>query len=169
MANIKTPSENKTPTKTLPGFIISNPTHKPFRNANNNLQLLRITITKNETKVDFGYQATSYYTNGGWIKISPKTFIRPKGSSQKLVLTNATNIPYGPEKLHFNSSIEWRYFSLHFPSLLDLKDSKKSMMFESTSLAVDAIDLIEAENGTENDFNFYDIQLNDETKKSMIY
>ena len=43
------------------------------------------------------------------------------------------------------------------------------MLFESTSLVVDAIDLIEAENGTENDFNFYDIQLNDETKKSMIY
>ena len=169
MANIKNTSENKTPTKTLPGFIISNPTHKPFRNANNNLQLLRITVTKNETKVDFGYQATSYYTNGGWIKISPKTFIRPKGSTKKLVLTNATNIPYGPEKLHFNSSIEWRYFSLHFASLLDLRDSKKSMMFESSSLFVDAFDLIEAENGTENDFNFYDIQLNDETNKSMIY
>jgi hypothetical protein len=148
------------------GYIISNPSHKGI---NNNLQLLRITVTNLETKVDFGYQATSYYTNGGWIKISPKTFIRPKGTNKKLILTNATNIPYGPEKLHFNSSIEWRYFSLHFPSLLDLRDNKKSMFFESTSLVVDSIDLIEAENGTENDFNFYDIQLNDETNKSMIY
>ena len=30
------------------------------------------------------------------------------------------------------------------------------MFYASTSLTVDAIDLIEAENGTDNDFNFYD-------------
>ena len=62
------------------GYIISNPEHST---ANDNLQLLRITVTNLETKVDFGYQATSYYNNGGWIKISPKTFIRPKGTNKK--------------------------------------------------------------------------------------
>lgn len=132
------------------GYIISNPEHSRI---NNNIQLLRITVTNLETKVDFGYQATSYYIKGGWIKISPKTYISPKGSNKKFILTNATNIPYGPEKLHFNSSIEWRYFSLHFPPLP----------------VVDTFDLIENEKGDETDFNFYGIRLNDETKKSKIY
>lgn len=149
------------------GYIISNP---DYSHVNDNLQLLRITLTNLETKIDFGYQATSYYTNGGWIKISPKTFIRPRGTNKKLILTNATNIPYGPEKLHFNSSIEWRYFSLHFPSLLGDTDNKKSLTFESVSAkSIEAIDLIEKENGTDNDFNFYGIRLDEEKKKSMVY
>jgi len=149
------------------GYIISNPEHS---HVNDNLQLLRITVTNLETKVDFGYQATSYYTNGGWIKISPKTFIRPKGTNKKLILTNATNIPYGPEKLHFNSSIEWRYFSLHFPSILEDVDNKKSSSFERISpRTIDSIDLIENEKGDDTDFNFYGIRLNDERKKSNIY
>jgi hypothetical protein len=116
--------------------------------------LLRITITELETKVDFGYQATDEFYGGGWIKISPKTFIRPNGGKLNLILTNATNIPYGPEKLHFNSTIEWRYFSLIFPPI-----NPETKFF----------DLIEKENGTDNDFNFYGIRLDDEKKKSLVY
>jgi hypothetical protein len=149
------------------GYIISNPEHSQ---VNNNLQLLRITVTNLETKVDFGYQATSYYTNGGWIKISPKTFIRPKGTNKKLILTNATNIPYGPEKLHFNSSIEWRYFSLHFPSILEDANNKKSLLFDTAEpRTIDSIDLIENEKGDDTDFNFYGIRLDEEEKKVSIY
>ncbi len=148
------------------GYIISNPIHKGI---NNNLQLLRITVTNLETKVDFGYQATSYYKKGGWIKISPKTFIRVNGTKNKLILTNATNIPYGPEKLHFNSTIEWRYFSLYFPSILEEPDNKKSLMSIGEPKRIETIDLIEQEDGTENDFNFYGIRLNDETNKTWIY
>jgi hypothetical protein len=58
------------------GYIISNPHHTGI---NSNLQLLRITVTNIETKVDFGYQATNFFINGGWIKISPHTFIRANG------------------------------------------------------------------------------------------
>lgn len=164
-AKIKT--KPKTVIQKSAGYIISNPAHS---HVNDNLQLLRITVTNLETKVDFGYQATSYYTNGGWIKISPKTFIRPKGTNKKLILTNATNIPYGPEKLHFNSSIEWRYFSLHFPSLLEDADNKKSFTFESISpRAIEAIDLIENEKGDDTDFNFYGIRLDDKEKNVKIY
>lgn len=149
------------------GYIISNPEHS---HVNANLQLLRITVTDLETKLDFGYQATSYYTNGGWIKISPKTFLRPKGTNKKLILTNATNIPYGPEKLHFNSSIEWRYFSLHFPSILEDSNNKKSLKFDlAEPIKIASIDLIENEKGTETDFNFYGIRLDEESKKSNIY
>jgi hypothetical protein len=148
------------------GYIISNPHHTGI---NSNLQLLRITVTNIETKVDFGYQATNFFINGGWIKISPHTFIRANGSDRKLILTNATNIPYGPEKLHFNSSIEWRYFSLYFPSLLDEPRNKKAILYNEDAPIIKSIDLIENENGTENDFNFYGIRLDDESKKSMIY
>jgi len=133
------------------GYIISDPEHSK---ANHNIQLLRITVTNTETKVDFGYQATSYYIKGGWIKISPQTFIRPKGSNKAFILTNATNIPYGPEKLHFNSSIEWRYFSLYFPKLPE---------------GVEEIDLIEKELGDHTEFNFFNIKLNDSERKSLIY
>jgi hypothetical protein len=133
------------------GYIISNPEHSRMKV---NPQLLRITLTTDETKIDFGYQASDYYTNGGWIKISPKTYIKPKGTNKKLILTNAANIPYGPEKLHFNSSIEWRYFSLFFPPLQE---------------GVDAIDLIEQEHGTDNDFNYFGIIINDEEKRTQIY
>lgn len=142
-------SKNSTPTNT--GYIISNPQHS---GESGNLQLLRITVTNIEIKVDFGYQATSHYEKGGWIKISPQTFIRPKGTNKKFILTNATNIPYGPEKLHFNSTIEWRYFSLYFPPLPE---------------DVSFFDLIEKEHGTDNDFNFYGIKLNDKERMSMIY
>jgi hypothetical protein len=133
------------------GYIISNPEHSK---VNHNIQLLRITVTNTETKFDFGYQTTSYYVKGGWIKISPQTFIRPKGSNKTFILTNATNIPYGPEKLHFNSSIEWRYFSLHFPKLPE---------------GIEVIDLIEKDPGTSDDFNFFGIKLNDLVKKSLIF
>jgi hypothetical protein len=143
--------KNKSKLPLAKGFIISNPTHKRI---DSNLQLLRITITEAETKVDFGYQATEEFYGGGWIKIDPHTFIRPNGGIQNLILTNATNIPYGPEKLHFNSTIEWRYFSLIFPPI---------------SADTKFIDLIEKENGTKNDFNFYGIRLDNENKKSLIY
>jgi hypothetical protein len=166
MAKEKIKTKPKNVVQKNTGYIISNPEHS---HVNDNLQLLRITVTNLETKVDFGYQATSYYTNGGWIKISPKTFIRPKGTNKKLILTNATNIPYGPEKLHFNSSIEWRYFSLHFPSILDDSDNKKSLMFNTAEpIKIDSIDLIENEKGDSTDFNFYGIRLDDERKKSLI-
>lgn len=167
MAKEKIKTKPKTVIQKNTGYIISNPEHS---HVNDNLQLLRITVTNLETKVDFGYQATSYYTNGGWIKISPKTFIRPKGTNKKLILINATNIPYGPEKLHFNSSIEWRYFSLHFPSILEDANNKKSFMFDTAEAnAIEAIDLIENEKGDDTDFNFYGIRLDQERKKSLIY
>jgi len=133
------------------GYIISNPEHA---RVNDNVQLLRITITNVETKIDFGYQATDEYFKGGWIKISPHTFIRESGSKTNFILTNASNIPYGPEKLHFNSSIEWRYFSLYFPPI---------------SEGAKLIDLIETEPGDKTDFNFFRIKLNDNAKKIEIY
>ena len=148
-------------------FLIADPS---CRRPNRSVQLLRIVFTETETKFDFGYQAKDYYVNGGWIKISPETFIRFKGSSKKLILNNATNIPYGPEKLHFNSSIEWRYFSLHFPSLLkqiQYNITSKDSAFSSNLIF--ELDLIENENGTSDDFNFYGIRLDESEKQFLLF
>ncbi len=144
-------------------YIISNPSHK---NMDSTIQLLRIIIKDQETKIDFGYQAGEY-ADGGWIHIKPETFIRtkqmmetieksihPKKEGTKYFLIKATNIPYGPEKLHFNSTIEWRYFSLHFPRLPE---------------GTRSFNLIESEFGDKDEFNFYNIRLDEEEKISMIY
>ena len=143
------PGKNIIRTKEI---IISNPSHK---RVNPHIHLMRITLTNKDTKVDFGYKAAEYYIRGGWIKISPDTFIRPKDTQQKLILTNASNIPYGPEKLHFNSTIEWRYFSLYFPPIPD---------------GVEMIDLIEKETkGIDpTQSNFYDIRLNEIEKQERL-
>jgi hypothetical protein len=133
------------------GYIISNP---EIGNSNENVQLLRIIVTKVETKIDFGYQATDFYDDGGWIKINPLTFIRPSGTNKKFILTNAYNIPYGPEVLQMNSTIGWRYFSLTFPPIAE---------------GIDLIDLIEEEFGDKNDFNFFRIKLNEKSKIYKIY
>ena len=39
------------------GYIISNP---EIGSSNENVQLLRIVLSKVETKIDFGYQATDF-------------------------------------------------------------------------------------------------------------
>ena len=129
-------------------IIFVEPKYETFTS---DIQLLRITLSARETKVDFGYKASEIYYAGGWITISPETFIRPKGTDQKLILINATNIPYGPEKHHFNSKLEWRYFSLYFPSLDE---------------NVDEFDLIEKETKLidPTQFNFYQVKLNEKDK-----
>lgn len=120
--------------------------HEPkYKTEIKNLQLLRVTLTKKHSKFDFGYQATEYYNKGGWVKIGKDTQIKVKGSSKKYILIKADNIPIGPEKHHFETTKDWLYFSLYFPSL-----PLKSCI----------IDLIENEPLQTSDFNFWDIELN---------
>lgn len=141
------------------GVVIINPSHK---NAlNNNPQLLRVTLTAKETKLDFGYQTEPYYDNGGWVRMDPGTFIRPVGSTKKYTLINATNIPLEPEQLNFKSNQDSLYFSLIFPALPD---------------GVDAIDMLETPDGekpkagfvgrnsVQHDYNFFQIKLNEKQK-----
>lgn len=145
----------------LKSYIISNPSHPRMEDT---IQLLRIIVTNEEMKIDFGYQAGEF-EDGGWIDIKKDTFIRVKESGNKTfamknetktkyLLKRATNVPYGPEKHHFNSTIEWRYFSLFFPKL-----PEGTLSF----------DLIEKEFGDHNNFNFHNIRLDEEGKKTYIY
>ena len=58
--------------------------HEPkYKTEIENLQLLRVTLTNDYSKIDFGYQATDHYIKGGWVRIGKNTFIRVKGSNKK--------------------------------------------------------------------------------------
>ena len=117
---------------------------KVRKNDASNPDLLRIHLTTEYTKIDFGYIAKDIYSNGGWIRIDPATYIEIKGTRQRFTLTSAENIPLAPLHHYFETKKDWRFFSLYFPPLPQ-NDC--------------IISIIEAENGTQNDFNYFDIVL----------
>ncbi len=106
--------------------------------------LLRVIITEQSTRLDFGYTTPWYYSKGGWIKISPATFLTVKGSVKKYSLIDVEGIAIAPKRLNFQSTEDWKFFSLFFEPL-PTHDCVFSM--------------IESENPTEDDFNFYNIPL----------
>lgn len=122
-------------------YLINEPIYNA---AKGRPRLLRIEFSPDYTKVDFGYQTTSYYVKGGWVRISKETFIRIKSTGEKLTLTRADNIPIAPTHHNFNTSKDWLYFSLYFPPI-EFKSGK--------------LDLIEADPGDPTDFNYYDITI----------
>lgn len=109
-----------------------------------NPDLLRILLTPEYTKIDFGYIAKDIYINGGWIRIAPETFIEDTHTKQRYTLVNAENIPLAPVHHYFETKKDWRYFSLYFPAIPQ-KDC--------------ILNIIEIENGTLNDFNYYEVAL----------
>ena len=112
--------------------------------AQSNPDLLRIILDTEYTKIDFGYTAKEIYDSGGWIRMEKDTFIEIKETGKRYVLTQAIGIPINPEHHYFESKKEWRYFSLYFPAI-----PQTDCM----------INIIEIENGSKNDFNYYDIEL----------
>jgi len=127
--------------KSLAKYLFSAPRHNtPCKQV----QLLRVISEGDFTRVDMGYQATSLYERGGWVRISEHTFIQVLPSGEKLKLNGAENIPVGEIKHEFKNTKEWLYFSLFFPPV-PFKTCK--------------VNLIEKENSTGTDFNFYDIEL----------
>lgn len=124
-----------------------------IREPNTNLVLFRVVMDKEFTRIDFGYVATDYFVKGGWIRISPETYLRRDGDNKKYKLTHADNIPIAPEQYHFKSTKDWQYFSLYFSPL-----PQESAI----------IDLIEEDIPDENDFNYYDIKLDLSTAEEII-
>ena len=112
--------------------------------AQSNPDLLRIILDTEYTKIDFGYTAKEMYIKGGWIRMEQNTFIEIKETGKRYVLTQAIGIPINPEHHYFESKKEWRYFSLYFPAIPHTDCT---------------INIIEIENGSKNDFNYYDIEL----------
>ncbi len=109
-----------------------------------NPKLLRVLLTKEFTRLDFGYTTPWYYKKGGWIKISPKTHLLAEGSSEKYGLKEAVGIAIAPKRINFESTEDWQFFTLYFEPI----PQKESILH-----------MIEAEKPTENDFNFYGIEL----------
>ena len=109
-----------------------------------NPKLLRVLLTKEFTRLDFGYTTPWYYKKGGWIKISPKTYLQVEGSTEKYALKEAVGIAIAPKRINFESTEDWQFFSLYFEPI----PQKEGI-----------IQMIEAEKPTENDFNFYGIEL----------
>ena len=106
--------------------------------------LLRINLFPEVTKIDFGYITTDKYINGGWIKISPDTYIENVVTKERFVMTKAIGITVAPALRNFESKKDWQYFSLFFPPIKQ-KDT--------------LINIIEVLNGNKNDFNYYNIEL----------
>lgn len=107
--------------------------------------LLRILITSEYTKVDFGYTTTNKYIRGGWIKMAKDTFIENVATKKRYKMIKASGITIAPQKLNFQSNKDWQYYSLFFEPM-EQKDA--------------VVNLIEIENGTPNDFNYYNIEIN---------
>ncbi|TXI61519.1 MAG: hypothetical protein E6Q46_09830 [Flavobacterium sp.] len=106
--------------------------------------LLRMLVTPEFTKVDFGYTTTNKYIRGGWIKMAKETFIENVATKKRYKMIKASGITIAPQKHNFQSNKDWQYYSLFFEPM-EQKDA--------------VINLIEKEKGTENDFNYYDVTL----------
>ena len=109
-----------------------------------NPRLLRVLLSEQTTRLDFGYVATAYYHKGGWITISPDTYLQIKGSPERYLFKEAEGIALAPEKLNFESNKDYQFFSLYFEAL-----PSGNLVF----------DMIEHYLGTPNDFNYYGIEL----------
>ena len=56
------------------------------RKPNTNLIILRAILSETHTRIDFGYVATDEYYRGGWIKMSPDSYLRTNSSEAKYKL-----------------------------------------------------------------------------------
>ncbi len=133
-----------------PLIIISNPAFK-YRNSDT-MDIVRITLKEDYTKIDFVHYAGQNYINGGWVSMHGDAFIRILGNTDKLHLIKAINIPLQPKKHWYKTKLECLYFSLLFPAIP-----------KSTT----HIDIIEREGGGSTFFNFYGVSMS-RVNKSVI-
>ena len=108
------------------------------------LSVLRTELNEKFTRIDFIYQATSYYINGGWVRIHDTCFIRPVGSDLKLRMIKAVNIPIAPKRHWFKTSKDMLCYTLYFPPL---------------PAGTKTIDIIEMETNDPSFFNFYGVSV----------
>lgn len=109
-----------------------------------NPKVLRVLLTKDFTRIDFGYTTPWYYNKGGWIKISSKTYLQIEGTPEKYGLKDAVGISIAPKRINFQSTADWQFFTLYFEPIPH-QDC--------------ILNMIEAEKPTPNDFNYYGIAL----------
>lgn len=122
-------------------LLFHEPPCEPFAD-NLNLKLLRVELSLNYTKVDFGYQATEKNEKGGKIRISKKTYLWNK--KEKFKLTHTENIPLEPKHYYLQTNDDWLFFSLYFQPM---------------PIQCGEIFIIEEDFENEVDLNFYSIKL----------
>ena len=116
--------------------------------------IMRIILNDQFTRIDFGYKAPWIYVRGGWIRIAQHTYIEVQGDNKKYELIEAKNIPLAPDVFEFESTEDWRVFTLYF----------KPIPIKSCNM-----DIIEEENPTKEDFNFYGVSVNVDLKRVVEY
>lgn len=109
------------------------------------LQMLRIILFDDSTRIDFGYQMDLKYDVGWWINIFQETHLISSVTEQKFLLDEYDNIVIAPEKQKYAAKSDWEFFTLYFEPLPKVDQ---------------VICMIEAENPDQNNFNFYNIPLN---------
>ena len=114
------------------------------KDISENPKVLRVILDREFTRIDFGYNATRKYIKGGWIRMSPKTYVQVQGSPEKFLLKETTGITIAPKKVEFQSVKDWQFFTLYFEPIPQ-KDC--------------VINIIEEEKPSPNDFNYYGIEL----------
>ncbi|OFX48520.1 MAG: hypothetical protein A2046_02535 [Bacteroidetes bacterium GWA2_30_7] len=137
--------------ETLTGKIIYHPAVN--KKPDSFIDIVRIELSDELTRIDFGvFPDTKKYCSDWWVHIHKESFIRPFGTTDKLQLIHAVNIPYAPSKYFFRSKTECLPYTLYFPAL---------------PKSIEMIDIIEKE-GEPNCFNFYNIKL-ETIKRKVIF
>jgi len=119
-----------------------------------NPSIMRVILSAEQVRIDFAYAAPWIYVRGGWIRISPNTYIKVQGQEKQYKLIEAKNIAIAPNQHHFESKQDWCVFSLIFEPI-PIKDCR--------------IDVIEEEKPTPNDFNYYGIHLTCVKENELLY
>lgn len=121
--------------------------HQPKCNSFiDNLRLLRVELSSDYTKMDFGYRASEKHEKGRKIRISKKAYLWDK--KNKFKLTRAFNIPISPDSYYFKTTNDWLFFSLYFEPL-PIKTSEVILIDEDFDRT---------------DFNIWDIMLKKENQ-----
>ena len=103
-----------------------------------------VELTEDFTIVYCKHVASLVYDRGGWVTISPDTYLMDRTSNEKYSLITARGIPISPSKHYYNAKGETLSFRLVFPRI---------------SSNCTLIDLVECPN-SKDCFNFYGIHLN---------
>lgn len=82
-----------------------------------NMGIESIQLDEYCTRIDFIYIAPKNYSNGGWVQIDGRTYIRPVGSDKNYYLIKAINIPIAPDKHFFKKCGQVLKYTLLFPAL----------------------------------------------------
>ena len=99
------------------------------QNPSKALRVTSIEATELFTRIDFHYQSSRMYINGGWIQIDGVAYIQLVNSSQIYGLVQTIGIPIAPLKHYFNRQGEDYAYSLIFPALP--KNTKKINIIEN--------------------------------------